>query len=111
MILFVVALLAAIVLFALAVVSGFVTIYKKWDNWSALISIGVLLCVPVLLYLIFILVMLNTGGIGGTLSSWLVIVVLLSLLVLVVVSVVAVGIILRRIIKVITMKLKLKRHI
>ena len=111
MVLLVVALLAAVVLVALAVVGGFVTIYKKWDNWSASISIGILLCIPVLLYLLFMLVMLNTGGIGGTLSSWLSAVVLLSLFTLLMVSLVAIGIILRRIIKVITMKLKLKRHI
>jgi len=99
--LLVVGLLAAIVLFAVVVVGGFIAIYKKWDNWSASISIGILLCVPILLYLLFLLVMLNTGGIGGTPSSWLVVVVLSLLFALLVISVVAVVIILRRVIKLI----------
>jgi len=83
------------------VVVGLIVIYKKWDNWSTSISIAILLSVPVLLYLVFIFAMFNTGGIGGTPSLWLIIVVSLSLFALLVVSVVAVGLILRRIIKVI----------
>jgi len=51
---------------ALFVARGFVLMYKQWDKRSATISVGILLCVPVLLHLLFQFVVLITGGIGGT---------------------------------------------
>ena len=102
----IVALFAGAVLSAFAVAGGCITIYKKWDNWSASISMGILLCVPVLLYLVLVLVLIFNGGIGGTPSFGLVVFVYLFLFTIVMISIVAVGIISRRIIKTIAGKLK-----
>jgi len=92
------AILVLVVVSAL-VVTGFILMYKKWDRWSSSISIGILLCVPVLFYFGIVLILTINGGIGGAPSGWLVAITLLLCITLLVTTIVAVCVILRRIAK------------
>jgi len=76
------------------IVVGFILIRKKWDSWSAFISIGIIICTVVLFYSIISLIFLNV--------VILELVAFVLIYILPVIILVAVAIILRRIIKTLT---------